>query len=264
MNDKIDTITRKPDLLIGGIPFELDFEQRLLRQFDKRQVSIPFDSLTDGGAYKVLQPGLLPAELKAELRQFYTDSPIIIPAQLLESRAQLNQHANYEFNAGCLRHGWGIYLVDELLGKRLGGVLPHIEIAGTDLTIDVRLKELRETALPWNALRFTDMFDTGENYLFYYRLDSHTCYHPNPQITALPAKVAMIELPNELLLDPVAVAREYSADLPLFLQQNPIQSALKATVKPLSESALPRIIDQNKKLKQASRQGKHRRRSRGL
>lgn len=255
---------RKPDLLIGGIPFELDYEQHLLRQFDKRQICIPFDSLTDGEAYRALQPETLPAELKAELNRFHPDSPITFPAELLQSREQLIKHANYEFNAGCLRNGWGIYLVNEPLGQRLAGVLPHIAIAETDFTIDVRLKELRETAVPWNALRFADMFDAGENYLFYYRLDSHTCYQPNPQLTALPEKVVMIQLPNELLLDPVAVAREYKADLPLFLQQNPIQGELKAVVKPLAESALPGIIEQNKKLRQASRQGNNRRRSRGL
>jgi len=264
MDDKVVMKMRRPDLLIGSVAFEFDFEQHLLRQFDKRQICIPFDSLTDGGAYRALQPGTLPAELKAELNRFHPDSPIIFPAELLQSRDQLNKHANYEFNAGCLRHGWGIYLVDELLGKRLAGILPHIAIAETDFTIDVRLKELRETTVPWNALRFADMFDTGENYLFYYRLDSHTGYQPNTQLTTLPAKAAMIELPNELLLDPVAVAREYKADLPLFLQQNPNQRELKAVVKPLAESALPRIIEQNKKLRQASRQGNNHRRSRGL
>lgn len=36
--------------------------------------------------------------------------------------------------------------------RRLAGVLPHIDIAGTDFPIDWRLRELRETGRPGNHI----------------------------------------------------------------------------------------------------------------
>lgn len=68
----------------------------------------------------------------------------------------------------------------ELLDRRLAGELPHIDIAGTDFTIDWRLKQIRETAVPGNQLEIKDMklSASGDTYLCFY--DNKNIAFTNP------------------------------------------------------------------------------------
>ena len=138
---------------------------------------------------------------------------------------------------------------EKLLKRRLSGVLPHIDLAGTDFTVDWRLKELRETDAPWNHidLEYMEMSDSGEEYICLYDTEHHILYSPDENITELPKNVVMLEIPNELALDPVAVARTFEMNESTFLNDYPIQENLKATVKPLTDTLLPDIIAENLK-----------------
>ena len=60
-----------------------------------------------------------------------------------------------------------------------------------------------------------------------------------------------MEIPYELKFDPVAVAREQGIGPALILKENPIQKDLTAVVKPLSESKLPKMIEENLEKEQA-------------
>lgn len=146
----------------------------------------------------------------------------------------------------------------ELLDRRLAGELPHIDIAGTDFTIDWRLKQIRETAVPSNQLEFKDMelSASGDAYLCFYDNKKHSLYEPPENIKALPKNVVLLEIPNEIKLDPIAVAREHGIDHVALLKENPIQSELRAIVKPLSESGLPNLIAENLKNEQLIKKGR--------
>ena len=135
----------------------------------------------------------------------------------------------------------------EQLRIRLLGKLPHIDLAGTDFTIDWRLRQMRETELPWKNISFNDleMDDYGDKYLCFFNTETHDLYMPPEDLIALPANVVVLEIPNELNLDPVAVAREYGSDLTQLLQEYPIQETLFAKVTPLSETGLPEFIENN-------------------
>lgn len=135
----------------------------------------------------------------------------------------------------------------EAFERRSLGLLPHIDISGTDFTVDWRLKELRETAAPWNhiSLRDMDMDDTGENYLCFYDIEAHHLWRFDLHVTALPDHVVLLEIPNEIKLDPYAVALEYGIAPGEFISSFPIIKDLAAVVKPLSETGLPKIITQN-------------------
>lgn len=74
----------------------------------------------------------------------------------------------------------------------------------------------------------------------------------------------LLEIPHELKLDPVAVARERGVDVALILKENPIQKDLAAIVKPLSESRLPQLIEENLKKEQALNNEQVLRKGRGL
>lgn len=146
----------------------------------------------------------------------------------------------------------------ELLQERLTGKLPHIDLDGTDFTIDWRLRELRETESPWNKLDFNtmDMSESGDEYFCLYNTADHTHYQFDDAITSLPENIILLEIPYEIKLDPVAVAREYAIDVRQFVMQNPIQKDLKANVKPLSATGIPELIEENLKKEQARKIGR--------
>jgi predicted ABC-type ATPase len=141
----------------------------------------------------------------------------------------------------------------ELLQRRLAGELPRIDIAGNKFIIDWRLKELRENDAPHNRITFEDMqlSPSEEQYVCYYNTQKHRIYDPPANIKTLPKNVVLLEIPHELKLDPVAVAREQGFDPALILKENPIQKDLTAVVKPLSESRLPKMIEENLEKEQA-------------
>ena len=93
----------------------------------------------------------------------------------------------------------------ELLAIRLKGKLPHIDINGTDFTIDWRLKELRETECPWNriSLERLDRTKPGGGFAFLYHTNDHNIFQPEERIFSLPENVVLVELPNEQILDPI-------------------------------------------------------------
>ncbi|WP_259069933.1 zeta toxin family protein [Mucilaginibacter sp. X4EP1] len=141
----------------------------------------------------------------------------------------------------------------ELLERRLAGELPHIDIAGSDFIIDWRLKELRENDVPHNRIAFEDMqlSPSGELYLCYYDTQKHKLYEPPANIKTLPKNVVLLEIPHELKLDPVAVAREHGIDTNFILKENPIQKDLMAVVNALSETGLSKLVEDNLKKEQA-------------
>ena len=146
----------------------------------------------------------------------------------------------------------------ELLQRRLAGKLPTINLAGTEFTVDWRLRELRENAAPWNKISFAipAMSESGTRYVCLYNTQKHTLYQVSNNIKSLPKNVVMLEIPYELKLDPVAVARERNIDVAEFVKNHPIQTELTAVVKPLSETWVAELIQENLKNDQVIKKGR--------
>ncbi|MDB4926755.1 hypothetical protein [Mucilaginibacter sp.] len=142
----------------------------------------------------------------------------------------------------------------ELLKIRHSGKLPHIDLAGTDFTVDWRLRQMRETEQPWKNISFDDfeMDDYGDKYLCFFNTQTHELYMPPEDLMQLPENVVVLEIPNELDLDPIAVSREYGSDLSELLREYPITENLAAKVSPLSETGLPAIIENNIRQQQST------------
>ncbi|MEO6523019.1 MAG: hypothetical protein ABIN91_15155 [Mucilaginibacter sp.] len=138
-------------------------------------------------------------------------------------------------------------LAADLLKIRLSGKLPHIDLAGTDFTIDWRLRQLRETAEPWKNISFKEMemAESGEEYLIFFDTENQNIYIPDDDITELPENIVGLEIPYELKLDPIAVARDCGMEEIFLLAEHPIQETLSAKVIPLSETGLPEFIANN-------------------
>lgn len=138
-------------------------------------------------------------------------------------------------------------LQQELIAWRLAGKLPHIDIHGTDFTIDLRLGELRETDVPWNRIEISELEtdNDSDNRLFFYDTREHKLWELEDDLTELPENVVMVELPDDLILDPVAAARQVGYADDKFLQEYPIQQNLKAGIRQLSETFLPEFVADN-------------------
>ena len=134
-----------------------------------------------------------------------------------------------------------------LLSKRIEGTLPHIDIAGIEFTIDLRLNEIRETENPNNRINFQtfDLSEDGKSYYCYYHTVKHCVFEPADDITVLPKNVKLLEIPAKHLLDPYAVAIIKNVDVKEFLGKHAMQETLKANLYPLSESFLPDLVKEN-------------------
>jgi hypothetical protein len=134
-----------------------------------------------------------------------------------------------------------------LVLRRLAGILPHIDIGGTDFTIDWRMRELRETADPWNRIGLDNMelSPSGDAYLSFYHTGRHQVYQLPDKLLALPEDVMLLEIPLKLLLDPIGTARANGLDDLALLRQCPIRQELHGKLVPLEETLLPQIIAQN-------------------
>ncbi len=193
------------------------------------------------------------------------------PAWALQSLDELNGYHNVpkpltddfkrDLNTSSKIQEWGFYLSGRDTALRLSGMLPHIDLAGTDFTIDWRLKELRETEFPWKniSLRNMEMSDSGEEYLCFYNTETHELFEPDESLFELPEHIVVLEIPNEIKLDPVAAAREYGIGETDLLTDHPIQMTSAAKVTLLSESGLPEFIANN--IKKQSDQQNHEERS---
>ncbi|UOE47809.1 hypothetical protein MTO98_25705 [Mucilaginibacter sp. SMC90] len=131
--------------------------------------------------------------------------------------------------------------------RRLAGKLPRIDIGGIDFTVDWHLQQLRETEKPWNRLNIRDMelFTDGDGYVSYYHVFNHELFQMDDDPVELPAHVMLLQIPNEIILDPIGAAREHGlGDLEL-LREFPILEVIKGNLISLSETALPEIVAQN-------------------
>ena len=155
---------------------------------------------------------------------------------------------------------------EQLLERRLSGTLPVIDIMGYPFIIDWRLKELRPVN-DFNTrldLKTMAMNNDGNKYLCYYHIPTRSEVVPDKSIKELPTDVLLLEIPFELVLDPVGVAREYGLGDTDLLNRYPIQREIKATVIPLEQSYLAEIVKRNNTqvkrtiVRQAPKKGKGR------
>lgn len=136
---------------------------------------------------------------------------------------------------------------EQRLDRRLSGVLPVIDIMGYPFIIDWRLRELRlqsDTSIRLD-LKSMPMSSDGDKYLCYYHPPTYSEFVADKNIRQLPKDVVLLEIPYELILDPVAVARQYGLADTELLDRFPIRQEIKATAVPLEQSYLAELVKNN-------------------
>lgn len=241
-------------IYIDNSAYEVDLNNLELIPVVNPEKSIAISDIKDEGEYYSI---LLDRALKTPISGMIdtdksTDDAIhvIIPRVLFEEnfwndKAQINH-----LNKLSFAREWNILVPDEMLRQRLAGKLPVIDVGGNDFIIDWRLKELRAKDNPHIRidLRNMEMDPSGENYGCLYDWKNRCVYPFDPEMTVLPENVTAMEIPYELKLDPVGVARQYGMSDVAMLSQYPIQEHLAVKVIPLKDTELAAIVMKNQLL----------------
>ncbi|MBB6324493.1 hypothetical protein FHS59_000108 [Algoriphagus iocasae] len=137
--------------------------------------------------------------------------------------------------------------------ERKKGHLPEVDIAGDRFLIDVRLAELRHVDTPWKRLPLDQMVPTEDHrhYQFFYNRELKSVFHASQELTDIPEHVVLVEIPDEMQLDPVGMARKLGLSDAYFLSMHPYQKQIKARVTPVEESGLPDLVLNNHRMNPA-------------
>jgi len=238
-----------PIITIQGTSFIVDVAKGELRQSDNPANSISFDDMQDKGTHYSFSYDRIEKNLPSSFKSAGNDIVKVTILQMvdLDPMAMAEKHG-LEITKLQGKNDFELIVDQQVLVERLNGRLPTINIAGHDFIVDLRLNELR----PENDfstridLRNLDISNDGEKFLCFYHPASKNVVEINPALMDLPKGVVMLEIPNELNLDPVAVARKYGLEDREFLRQYPLHKKLEAKVIPLSETGLPALILKNK------------------
>lgn len=219
------------NLFIAHIHFRLDREQNRLYEVNRPENTISIDALKDEGdfytcLYNRSTANVQPDMVKAD------DVPgdlirVVIPADALDGAT-----GNYQaYNTESYKNDWHIFLADEHVMNRLQGHLPKIDIDSENYFVDWKLKELRHTENPHLRIGIPSLepVDDGTVYRGLYNTDTRRL---TERLTGNenPDHLSFLDIPYELKLDPVAVAREYGLKDTELLPRFPIEKDLKAKI----------------------------------
>jgi hypothetical protein len=251
-------LRRLPTYKVGNIHFFVDVDKLELRQTDNPANTISFLEMEDWGThyrlfYDNISKGYSPAT-----HPFVTEVEVPPLVELDLAGMSLKYGISEDQIKG--KTDFEVMVDQELLAMRRQGHLPKISVCGEGFFIDVRLHQLRhaEDFFPQINLKALDLSENGETYCGFYHPLIRQTVAIDPELTELPGGVVMIEIPNELQLDPVGAARLYGLDEKDILRRYPLKKLTEAKVIPLSATGLPSLAESNRQLQQQQRQQKTR------
>ena len=239
-----------PTYEIEGTQFVVDIEKDELRQVDRPENVIRFEQM----------------EIRnTELSFFYdTDekeiSPIweegrtvevVLPQRTKLDPVGMSEKYNCPLEDVMKKNDYEVIVDQELVNKRLSGFQPVIDIAGYPFYVNIRFRYLNPKDDPSTFIDLRQLHESrdGESYRFFYDPIERKTVDLDPQITEMPKGILVVEIPGDHKLDPVGVAREEGmgqAEMKDWLLRFPIQKELKAVIIPISETAVPKIIEANR------------------
>lgn len=239
----------RPGYSIGHTHFIVDIEKQALVEFQRPANEISFiRDMQDLQTHYLLR--FDPKTGSAAGGQLADDLVQLIKVPQLTELDPLNMSAKYGIPAAQLKgkSDFEVMVDQEALAIRRQGKLPLIDVNGEDFVVDLRMQELRhaEYFYPILSLHSFELTNDGWNYEAFYHPIMKQTVEIDPKLLEMPDHIVRIKLPNEIGLDPVSAARIYGIDERELLRRYPIQKDLKAEIIPLSETGIPRLIQQNK------------------
>jgi hypothetical protein len=135
------------------------------------------------------------------------------------------------------------------LQLRQGGKLPEIDIAGTKFYVEVHWGQLRADFRSPSTIKLDDceLSPDGGHYRFAFNTDTKQLAAIDPMITTWPKNVVIVEIPNEVKLDPYAYARKNGLDPIEFVNNHPFEKELKGKIIPIKVTKYQQVLDENNK-----------------
>ncbi|RWU08136.1 hypothetical protein [Pedobacter chitinilyticus] len=233
-----------PEIVIDGISMIVDVAFAELRHKEYPDCRVSFHNMDrEGGGYALHVEPML---------QGLSETP-----HPLYEKHIIGQMVVLDPEGICIKYGLerqslptddsGLSCDPKLIEKRLKGVLPQIDIAGKEYHVDVRLGELHSVDDQTKRIILKMLSINGNgNYVFLYDHKKHHIVNLDiDKITKEPPNTVMIELPHELWLDPIGVARKQNIDELSLLGKYPLQHELKARIYPLAETFVANHIHKN-------------------
>lgn len=158
-----------------------------------------------------------------------------------------------------------IMVDQDVYQRRAGGRLPTIKLGEDNFFVNIRLGVLEQEGGMFNHIHMhhMDVTGDGEKFWFFYDAGRKQIYEPPPGLMAIPDKVYMATIPNELVLDPYSLARGNNIDIKGFLLRFPQSDQFKATMVPAKYTALKELVEANRENYKKPDQGHERSTSNG-
>jgi hypothetical protein len=233
---------------IDGTNFLVDIDRQELRQVDQPANVISFvKDMTDMGTYYILPYDR--AEKNYPYHSYFKQEVIevAIPSLTVLDPEGMSEKFGCTVDQLKGKDDFDVFVKPELLAERKRGNLPLLWINGHEFVVDVKKNELRPldgltSPIPMRIFNFAD---DGSKYQDYYHTVDRKLVEIDLTMTALPANVMQIRIPNVLFLDPVGVANRFSIDENFLLRRYPIQKQLKAELIPLEQTHLLNLTISN-------------------
>jgi hypothetical protein len=244
---------------LEGTDFYVDLDKKVLAQVGNASNEISFiNNMKDMGTHYQLLYDKEEINAKGEIFDPKQIVPIEVPPlSVLDPDGMAEK---YQITVAAMqgKTDFEIMVDQDLLKQRLDGVLPKIEICEEQYIVELRLNELRhEEHSPQINLKKFDLAPDGATYQAFYHPLIKQIVEPDHHLTAIPEGLVMIEIPNELKLDPVGAARKYGLEEKDVLRLFPIQKALKARTIAVEDTGLPALVQRNvQNQKEAEKQQK--------
>lgn len=242
-----------PSFDIEGTLFIVDVEKQVLREFQNPANEISFiDHMVDKGTHYELRYD--PGTNSVAAKHLSDDAVIMADVPQMTQLDPYHMAKVYGIPEEQLKGkpDFEVIVDQEALAIRKNGKLPLIDINGEPFVVDLRLHELRHAELfyPIISLKSFDISGEEGHYEGFYNTIMKQVVEIDPKLLEFPDHVVKIRLPDEVELDPIAIARDYGMDEKELLRRYPIQKDLKAEIIPLSETGIPALIQRNKELLQ--------------
>jgi len=240
-------------IILDGSLFYVDSEKQQFVQAAYPENKIPFSQLKEEGGFYSMIYAIVEKVAKSHLQLMRELGPqlrrIIIPKEVLQKEFGKDSSLPTLFNQTSYRHNWGILMIDEAIDRRLKGELPTITLMEKPYIIDVRMRELRPVAQPAARIGINELelSADGEKLRLFFDTKQGQQISKESVLTPFWEGIVLLEMPNEILLDPVGAARLYKLEDTEFLSRFPMKMSHQALATPLTKFAHQQMVDLQKK-----------------
>lgn len=223
------------NLYIDHTLFKYDRESKALFQAGNRENQLPLAQIIPQAGFYYLKYNKATCKLSAPGLNIDIPTNDHIKVVLPEAIFCADDAACSVFNKYSRDEKCNFFLADKAVMRRLGGRLPEIEIDYVPFIVDLKFNELRHTLEPSIRLDLKDFhpIEGDRFYQAYFNKETQMIVDPQKEKGNL-NDIYLLQIPNELGLDPVYMAQKAGRKDTALLLQYPIEEKLKGKLTPLT------------------------------